>query len=169
MTFFADLSPCDYFPLDAQAKVQAVGWLDVECPYPNGDVEEQFVAKLVELLVDPWQPAVAMGRHECPFCRFSGGPATFQYKDTTVCIGASNLFVPATGVIYAAPSLILHYIDSHGYAPPKHFQKAVMECPPMKSMRYLKAILANGGRTLVHGLGEVVSKGQDESHKPCWK
>ncbi len=154
MTYYADLSPCEYFPFDAQGKLLAVGWLDRECPYPQGEVDDSFVAMLVELLVDPWQPAVAMGRHKCQFCRFSGGPAAFQLDATTVTIGVANLFVPASGFIYVAPSLILHYIDAHGYAPPEQFQQAVMRCPPMKSMEYLKALLANGGRAIVKGLGE---------------
>jgi hypothetical protein len=125
-----------------------VGWIDTGFPYSQGDVDEQFVAKLVELLVDPWQPAVAMGRHQCPFCRFSGGPVTFQFRDKSVSLGGNNLLVPASGVIYVAPSLILHYIDSHGYMPPEQFRRAVMECPPMRSMLYLKALLTNGGEDL---------------------
>lgn len=149
MTYYADLSPCDYFSLDTQGKLLAVGWLDTEYPYSKGDVDEQFVVKLVDLLVNPWQPTVALGRHECQFCRFSGGPSTFEFRNTTVSMGVSNVFVPASGFIYVAPSLILHYMDSHGYAPPEQFQRAVLECPPVKSMQYLKAILANGGRGMV--------------------
>jgi hypothetical protein len=149
MTYYADLSLCDYFPSDAEGRLVAVGWLDAEFPNPKGDVDSQFMAKLVELLTDPWQPAATMGRHECSFCRFSGGPAAFQFENTTVNMGVSNVFVPASGVIYVAPSLILQYIDSHGYVPPERFQQAVMKCPPMKSMPYSKAVLANGGRGIV--------------------
>lgn len=141
MSYYADLSPCDCFPSDAGGKLLAVGWLDAKYPYSKGDVDEQFVARLVDLLVDPWQPAVAMGRHKCQFCRFSGGPSAFESRNTTVSMGVSNVFVPASGFIYVAPSLILHYMDSHGYAPPAQFQRAVMDCPPMKSTPYLKAIL----------------------------
>ena len=35
-------------------------------------------------------------------------------------------------------------MDAHGYSPPAEFQQAVMDCPPMRSMDYLKAILKNG-------------------------
>ncbi len=58
-------------------------------------------------------------------------------------------------ILYVAPSLILHYIDAHGYAPPDQFQRAVMECPPMKSMPYLRALLANGGRGIVKAIGNA--------------
>jgi hypothetical protein len=149
LTHYADLSPCDCRSLNLHGKLLAVGWLDTDFPYPQGEVGEQFVAKLVELLTDPWQPAVAMGRHQCPFCRFSGGPITFQFRNTSVSMGVNNLFVPASEVVYVAPSLILHYIDSHGYMPPEQFRRAVMECPPMRSMPYLKALLTSGGRELV--------------------
>ncbi len=36
--------------------------------------------------------------------------------------------------------------DSHQYRPPHMFQQAVMACPEMRSMDYLKAILANGSK-----------------------
>lgn len=159
MTYYADLSPCHYFPSDLDGRLLAVGWLDAEFPYPKGNVDAQFMAKLVELFVNVWQPGLFMGRHECQFCRFTGGPTAFEFKNNTVCIGASNLFVPASGFIYVAPSLILHYIDSHGYAPPEAFQRAVMECPPMKSMPFFKAILANGGRGIVKQLNAGTTDG----------
>lgn len=59
-------------------------------------------------------------------------------------MGVFNLFIPGDGVLYVAPSLILHYMDAHGYGPPKEFQASVMSCPPMRSMDYLKAVLKNG-------------------------
>lgn len=55
----------------------------------------------------------------------------------------------ANGCIYIAPSTVIHYIDAHHYCPPDEFQKAVVNCPEMRSMNYLKAILANGPKELV--------------------
>ena len=37
---------------------------------------------------------------------------------------------------------------SDGYSPPEEFQAAVMACPPMRSMDYLKALLKNGPKEL---------------------
>jgi hypothetical protein len=48
--------------------------------------------------------------------------------------------VPGDAKIYLAPELILHYIDQHGYAPPSEFQQAVLDCPTMRSIEYLRAI-----------------------------
>ena len=44
---------------------------------------------------------------------------------------------------------ITHYIAAHWYRPPDVFLEAVRACPPMRSMDYMKALLANGGRGLV--------------------
>jgi hypothetical protein len=52
----------------------------------------------------------------------------------------SRLSIPA----YVAPELILHYIDQHGYSPPAEFQQAVLDCPTMRSVAYLQAILKLG-------------------------
>src|SRR4051812_16675560 len=81
---FADLTPCNYFPLDADGKFIAVGWLEPDHSYPHGVVEKEFVDNLAELLVNPWQPIVAMGYHRCGFCRLSGGPRSFRH-------GVSNI------------------------------------------------------------------------------
>ncbi len=64
-------------------------------------------------------------------------------------MGVSNLFVPVGGLIFAAPSLILHYMDSHGYSPPVEVCKAVVRCPPMRSIEYLRAILKHGPKEFV--------------------
>lgn len=144
MTYFRDQTSCGYFECKEPEKLIAVGWLDSAEPFSQGPVSAEFFRKLAELLVSPWQPAVAVGRHECPFCRFSGGPATIRFGDLGIQLGVCNVFIPANGFLYAAPSLILHYIDSHGYSPLDDFQRAVLDCPPMRSIDYLKAVLTNG-------------------------
>jgi hypothetical protein len=146
---FTDLTPCNYFPLDAGGKFIAVGWLEPDRFYPQGSLEKEFVDKLADLLVNPWQPCVAMGYHRCGFCRLSGGPSSFRNGVSNVEMGVSNLFVPGDGFLYVAPSLILHYMDAHGYSPPAEFHAAVMACPVMRSMEYLKAILKNGPKGIV--------------------
>lgn len=135
------------------SKLVAVGWLEAGHEFQVGDVDPQLIRKLIELLKNPWEPAVAGGHHACSFCRFSGGPASFRFgkmpSEPEVRIGSSNLWIPADGILYVAPSLILHYMDSHQYSPPMEFQRAVMNCPPMRSTPYLKAILTNGPSGLI--------------------
>jgi hypothetical protein len=58
--------------------------------------------------------------------------------------GATNLYVPADGCVYVAPSMIVHYVDVHRYEPPAVFWEAVMNCPEMASETYKQALIANG-------------------------
>jgi hypothetical protein len=147
MACYEDLSGCPGFGAEHAGKLLAVGWLSPRRDYTRGEVEADFVNRLVDLLVDPWQPAVSPGRHACEFCRLTGGPSMIEYQGKKVLhIGQTNLFVPAEGFLYVAPSSILHYIDAHEYAPPPQFCRAVLDCPPMRSVQYLRAILTNGPR-----------------------
>lgn len=97
-------------------------------------------------LVDPWQPMglVTAGFHERDLCRISRGRAQLQYAGRPISMGTLNLYVPYRGSIFVSPSLMAHYVDAHEYAPPEIYQIAVLECPPMRSIEYLRAILKNG-------------------------
>ena len=122
----------------------AVGWLQETRPFPTGAVEQEFFAALIKLLRDPWQPAVALGIHRCDLCAFTGGPTAVEYNGVRAELGRNNLYVPAGEIAYVSPSLIAHYIDAHAYQPPDEFRNAVLQCPPMRSMEYLRAIAAVG-------------------------
>ena len=139
MTYYPDLSPCDYFGPN-QSALLAVGWLAAGQTYARGVVRTDFFDALVRLLVDPWQPAAHAGRAYCPFCRFTGGPTQLRYGQLSISLGSSNLFVPDAEAVYVCPSLLAHYVDAHEYCPPAPFQDAVVACPEMRSMSYLKAM-----------------------------
>ena len=141
--WFEDLSPCTYFPADA--KLVAVGWLERGKPYSTGAVDRRVHDALAEMLKNAWQPLACAGLHECDLCRFEPEAR-----------GTANLFIPAGGMIYICPELISHYMNAHGYAPPDVFCRAVLACPPMRSMQYLKAIKECGGAKLLRrSSGEV--------------
>jgi hypothetical protein len=59
-------------------------------------------------------------------------------------IGVSNLFVPADNLVFAAPSMILHYIHGHGYDPPSSFWDAVMASSRLSFEAYKEALIRNG-------------------------
>jgi hypothetical protein len=139
--YYPDLSPCSYFGQAEAHKLISIGWLDEEHPYLQGEVSEGFTDNLIELLVDPWAPLSIMGFADCPFCTESD---FVTYNGKIIQTGNLNLFVPGEGYLYAAPSLIAHYILTHGYTPPSQFQQAVLSCPPMRSRAYFEAIVANG-------------------------
>ena len=140
MTCYQDLEAIDYFPVDANVVLRAVGWLGNEFEFSTGKVSLQFFNKLQDLVQHPWQPIVSAGFHVCELCQFQ------DYVHTAK--GTSNLFIPFNGVIYLAPELIVHYINAHHYLPPVIFIEAVIQCPAMQSMNYKKSLLKNGGRGL---------------------
>lgn len=137
MTAIKDLDLCHYLPLKCDA-LKAVGWLGRESEWPKGSVSSEFLSKLKELCAEPWEPLVCGGGHACDLCQFDA--PWF----------GSNVFVPSRANIYVAPVGIVHYIAAHWYLPPEEFIQAVLACPPMRSVDYFKALLANGGRALVH-------------------
>lgn len=142
MEFFEDLSSWN----EGSNHALAVGFLEGDRPYSKGFVSEAFFERLIELVVDPWQPFASGGHHRCSLCAFSGGPGRVRYGQATVLVGSSLLFVPTVSTVYVAPSLVVHYVDAHQYLPPKEFREAVMTCPPMRSPDYLRLLLRNGIR-----------------------
>lgn len=136
MAFIEDLAPCHYFPLECGA-LTAVGWLNQHDGFPKGDVTEEFYRMLQSLCVSPWQPVVSLGWHTCELCQFDGP----RFSD--------NVFIPYQGKIYVTPVAIVHYVAAHRYLPPQIFVDAILACPAMNSMEYKRALLANGGRSLV--------------------
>jgi hypothetical protein len=139
--YYHDLSPCSYFSPELADKLVAVGWLEHEQAYTRGRVSEQFLDRLFELLVKPWNPVFLMGYAECSFCDLAS--YRLDYNAKTIIVGNLNLYVPGEGFLYVMPSLAVHYILAHGYAPPQEFCEAVLRCPPMRSSEYFQAIAAN--------------------------
>jgi len=137
MTHFQDHTPWNYIGPIAGDPVRAIGWLSNEHPYETGSVSEEFYRHLKVLFEKPWQPMVFMGYHECDLCQFDGMK------------GCNNLFIPASGFLFVAPELILHYITAHHYRPPQEFQDAVVKCSSTRSMEYKRQFLQNGGSILV--------------------
>jgi hypothetical protein len=142
MAYYPDLGNCSYFGKNTADRLIAVGWLDNEHPYSKGPVNEIITDKIVELLVKPWAPMYFLGYADCPYCAVPSHILT--HKGKTIAVGAYNLFVPGQNVLYVAPSLIPHYIITHGYSPPAAFCDTVLQCPPMNSPAYFQAIINNG-------------------------
>ncbi len=119
----------------------AIGWLERGQDFAVGNPRDDFFPALIRLVLNPWQPSIAMGAHSCSLCVYTGGPKHVQYQNLEVEVGINNLYVPTTDdVVYFAPSTIVHYVDSHAYCPPIEFQEAVIACPEMRSMAYLKLL-----------------------------
>lgn len=105
------------------------------------------------MAVRPWQSTAFLGHHTCDLCDDALDGMTLEAHGERVDLGASNLFVPSPHGVLVAPSLVLHYIRDHDYAPPDEFLEAVMACPPMGSKAYLRALEDAGGHALIKGIG----------------
>jgi hypothetical protein len=131
MTYFADLAPFIYLGRSA-GDVRGVGWLEGDHDFVCGDVPPGVVTALEQLFLHAWQPVTAAGWHDCSLCgrKESDGPLTREIGGTRHLMGVANLLVPAGDVIYAAPSLIIHYIEDHRYRPPDAFLEALAAIDP---------------------------------------
>lgn len=110
------------------ATVRAVGWLALDHSYPVGACAPEILPILRRLATEGWVPFVAAGFHECELC--PGEP----HRE------GANILLPSEGLLYAAPAMITHYVDAHGYAPPLAFVEAALACPPPKTRAYVEAL-----------------------------
>ena len=115
MPFFEDLTPYAYYHPDPDPSGTVnVGWVDWGQPYPEGETSEAFRAKLRE--VCQTKTRRTNGLYLCSMCF---GPARPTSSDEIRVKGKG-------GRVYAAPALIAHYVEVHGYKPPEEFIEAVM-------------------------------------------
>ena len=122
--YFEDLTPYSYNLPKALSDVLNIGWLASDHDYTMGSVSQDFMSKLTLLIVE-LKTNLARGYHECDFCR-TDARETIPFQGSTIYLGSAEIWVPSVDgtVIYAAPSLIYHYISDHNYCPPLDFIEA---------------------------------------------
>jgi len=141
MTWIADLAPCTYVP--HAERTRAIGWLEPGHPYDEGAVDPGLLEELRLLVEDCWAPLVWCGYHTCGLCPPPEEGSTERPPRTD-----HELLLPGDGCVYVAPGLVAHYVEAHGYAPPREFQEAVHACPPMGSGEYFERLEAVGAEWL---------------------
>lgn len=121
--YFKDLSPYIYFTSDYKPlpNVYNVGWLAKLRRFPKAAPDPAFVEQLKRLFQhDQTRVNQTRGIHACPWCNVN-----IQLGEDY--LGTAEIWVPGhDGVIYAAPTLIIHYVAEHHYRPPADFVAAVM-------------------------------------------
>ncbi len=106
MTWFADLTPYVYSGISFPGTLN-IGWLERD--YEVGPTSETFRTRLRQLCSEKQVNRTA-GWHFC--CH---------------CTGSAEVHIRApNGQVYAAPSLVLHYVEVHNYRPPDEFIEAVL-------------------------------------------
>jgi hypothetical protein len=118
MAYFADLTPYTYFhPEEEQPNTVNIGWLDRSQRFPTGPTGEEFRTKLG--LLCQLRVKQTRGFHPCYFCKGRNRPHS-----------SSEMRVAGEGRVYAAPSLVQHYVTAHDYKPPDEFIAAVLAWNP---------------------------------------
>lgn len=117
---FQDLSRYNY--TEEEENTLNIGWLDPDYEYTKGVVDEYFLERL-SLFLDCIVHDESFGPHTCGFCR------------KALASGEIRVF-GLNGVVYAAPTMIDHYIMIHKYQPPQAFIDAVMNGPLPGTIEY---------------------------------
>ncbi|MEW2400920.1 hypothetical protein [Streptomyces sp. NPDC046862] len=130
MTYYADLTPytydSDHWDPEASGRlwqgvpVLNVGWLSGDKGYANGSAPPGLVEAL-KSMTRTHRAQQTRGFHLCPWCPLLPGAG---YADGPR--GSAEIRVMGRGVAYAAPELIAHYVEGHGYLPPADFVAAVL-------------------------------------------
>jgi hypothetical protein len=112
-----------------------VGWLDASHPYPQGTPPDLFIERLWGFCKAPVH--VTFGLHDCELCQPPATVYQVQRGDETIYFGTAEIRVFGSDTkVYAAPTLIYHYVVDHRYLPPAEFIQAVLAGPLPGSAEY---------------------------------
>jgi hypothetical protein len=121
VTWFADLTPYTYLRTEpTNPPTLNVGWLAHGRDFAKGNVPQRFVTRIQELCKYA-RTQQTRGLHPCELC-----PDEIPWDDSSRLSSAEIRAVGDDGTRYAAPTLILHYVTAHGYAPPEAFIAALL-------------------------------------------
>jgi hypothetical protein len=133
MVYYKDMSAYWYIDVGMARRGRSpslnVGWLAAGFEFPQAEPSEALLDRL-------WQYckisiALRRGIHECDLCSADGHHA--EHNGEILLLGMSEIRVFAPeGAVYAAPTLIYHYVKAHHYLPPAGFLAALYNgpCPP---------------------------------------
>lgn len=126
----ADLEPYLDCPADAALGLDplAVGWLHRSRPFPTGATGDDLLAALLPFCYEENLVCAVRVPRRCPLCNEIVPPVERDGQRTLP--GTGEIRVLGENDIYAAPDLILHYVSTHNYQPPREFVQAVLLGPP---------------------------------------
>jgi|SRR5580700_10057130 hypothetical protein len=137
MAYFEDLSDYRYRHFHRPGTGN-IGWLSAAHEFPKVSPR----AEDLDLVWAYCRVSVAQSRgfHDCELCP----PDTSNYvrrKGEPLLFGTAEIRVfGREGKIYAAPTLIYHYISVHQYKPPDEFLSALREGPIPPSEEYFNRL-----------------------------
>ena len=133
MTYFADLTPYTYLSRQGTNNEVNIGWLDRSHPFQHGQVPDRVLAEIFLLCKDPVNRT--RGWHYCELCpRSDLQPFRAARDGIEIGLGSAEIRVPSgSGVVFACPNLIYHYIRDHSYQPPQEFIDALLNISESRS------------------------------------
>jgi hypothetical protein len=139
MAYFKDLSGYTYCkPQVSDGNTKNVGWLEANHEFPKAPPK----AEMLDILWEYCKISVnqTRGLHVCEFCQ-SGDSYRAERKGERLTLGSSEIRVfGQVGIIYAAPTLIFHYIAVHHYEPPEEFIHALSGGPRPPNAEYFQSL-----------------------------
>lgn len=120
MTYFHDLSVYSYTTGRHLAGVYNVGWLDAEHEFPRGrPADSVALAELVKESLPYSRVAQMRGFHVCELCSDQDWNQPVTVGGLQYVLGSAECWFPGPeGIIYALPTLVVHYVREHHYRPP---------------------------------------------------
>jgi hypothetical protein len=126
MSYYEDLTPYNYHHYSEREL--NVGWLQKDQPFSQGETPVGFLEALRVYGEREHIIFQTKGFHRCEFCEENANSSN------------EIRVVSKNGILYAAPKMIIHYIEAHKYLPPQEFIDAVMNGPIPGSEEYTNAI-----------------------------
>ena len=116
MSHFGDLTRYAYSGIEACEDAYNIGWLARGHEFKRASPDERDLDKLWEICKISVRQA--RGIHGCDFCA-PGCSVIAERQGSRLLLGAAEIRVfSPTGIVYAAPTLLFHYMSVHQYCPP---------------------------------------------------
>jgi len=126
LMFFKDLAPYEYQVPRKVSNVLMVGWLGDNTEFERAEADVPFLNAL-RSLYPSHQVNKMRGYHQCQLCHTIKNKGVIE-ASIDVDLGSAELWIPSSdkSLIFAAPDLIIHYIETHQYSPPASYKQAVI-------------------------------------------
>lgn len=125
MTYYADLTPYEYYMSSNEGNILNVGWLEKGNDFPKGSVDDEVTERIFELCKSPVRRM--RGYQECMLCSDPPYPIVEVRNNEEIILGSAEIRVRGkNGFIYASPNMIYHYIVKHSYLPPDEFINSLL-------------------------------------------
>lgn len=139
MGCYDDLSEYSYDSECVRPGTKNVGWLHSGTQYAQATPTREMLERL-------WaycriSVSQTRGIHECDLCMPGNLSWRGELSGEKLVLGSSEIRVfSVEGGVYAAPTLIYHYVSCHHYLPPAVFLEAMFQGPLPESPEYFRRL-----------------------------